>query len=126
MKRNILPLVYCAVVCLGTTRQGLAADNELPSLIVAPFSGDNVNIQYWQPALGEGLSEMLITELGKMNKFQVLETTQLETLKDEIKMGQDGWVEPSEKVEKGGFAAADFMFTAKVTRFGSQNTKVGF
>src|SRR5215467_13316624 len=124
MKRKNLPLVCCAVLWALAGGSALA-DNQLPSLIVAPFSGDKVNIQYWQPALGEGLSEMLITELGKMNKFQVLETTQLETLKDEIKMGQDGWVEPSEKVEKGGFAAADFMFTAKVTRFGQQNTKVG-
>ena len=40
-------------------------------------------------------------------------------------MGQDGWVEQSEKVDKGGFAAADFMFTAKVTRFGSKQTKIG-
>ena len=125
MKRNILRLVGCVVFGVGIGGRALAADNELPSLIVAPFSGDKVAIQYWQPALGEGLCEMLITEIGKMNKFQVLETTQLETLKDEIKMGQDGWVEPSEKVEKGGFAAADFMFTAKVTRFGSKNTKVG-
>jgi hypothetical protein len=39
-------------------------------------------------------------------------------------MGQDGWVEPSEKVDKGGFAAADFMFTAKVTQFGSKESRV--
>jgi curli biogenesis system outer membrane secretion channel CsgG len=75
--------------------------------------------------MGEGLQEMLITELGKINKFQVLETTQLGALKDEIKMGEDGWVEQGEKVEKGGFAAADFMFTAKVTRFGNKETKIG-
>src|ERR1022692_1459151 len=75
--------------------------------------------------LVEGLCEMLITELGKLNKFQVLETTELGALKDEIKMGDDGWVEQSEKVDKGGFAAADFMFTAKVTRFGNKETSVG-
>lgn len=103
----------------------LAAQDELPSLIVAPFSGDLTHIQYWQPALGAGLAEMLITELAKINKFTVLETTQLETLKDEVKMGQDGWVDANEMVEKGGFAAADFMFTAKVTRFGHKEQKVG-
>lgn len=105
--------------------RGLAGDGGLPSLIVAPFSGDKVAIQYWQPALGSGLSEMLITEMAKINKFTVLETTQLETLKDEIKLGEDGWVAPSEKVEKGGFAGADFMFTGKVTQFGSKQSKVG-
>jgi hypothetical protein len=40
-------------------------------------------------------------------------------------MGEEGWVNQAQKVDRGGFAAADFMFTAKVTRFGSQETKVG-
>lgn len=114
-----------SILATGVTRHALAEDSGLPSLIVAPFGGDRTAITYWQPAMGEGLSEMLITELAKLNKFQVLETTQLGTLMDEIKMGEDGWVQQSEKVEKGGFAAADFMFTAKVTRFGNKQTKLG-
>ncbi len=124
MKTNLITLVGCSVM-LAALPVRVAAQDELPSLIVAPFSGDITHIQYWQPALGAGLAEMLITELGKINKFTVLETTQLETLKDEIKMGQDGWVDAAEMVEKGGFAAADFMFTAKVTRFGHKEQKVG-
>jgi curli biogenesis system outer membrane secretion channel CsgG len=125
MKMKLLALICCSVFSAGIAGRGLAQDSGLPSLIVAPFSGNTTTIQYWQPALGEGLSEMLITELAKINKFQVLETTQLEVLKDEIKLGQDGWVEPSEKVEKGGFAGADFMFTAKVTQFGHKESKIG-
>ena len=104
MKKNLIALTCVLVFAAGLAGRALAQDSGLPSLIVAPFSGDVTHIQYWQPAMGEGLSEMLITELGKLNKFQVLETTQLGALKDEIKMGQDGWVEQSEKVEKGGFA----------------------
>lgn len=125
MKKNLLAFVCSSVLALGLAGRALAADAGLPSLIVAPFSGDITHIAYWQPAMGEGLCEMLITELGKLNKFQVLETTQLGALKDEIKMGEDGWVEQAEKVDKGGFAAADFMFTAKVTRFGNKETKLG-
>lgn len=125
MKKNLLAFVCSSILAAGLAGPALAADSGLPALIVAPFSGDITHIAYWQPAMGEGLCEMLITELGKLNKFQVLETTQLGALKDEIKMGEDGWVEQSEKVEKGGFAAADFMFTAKVTRFGNKETKVG-
>jgi curli biogenesis system outer membrane secretion channel CsgG len=68
---------------------------------------------------------MFVTELGKINKFTVLENSQLGELKNEIGMGQDGWVDAAEKVDKGGFAAADFMFTAMVTRFGSKQTKIG-
>ncbi len=124
MKRNVVQFA-CSVILLAGSASLLADDEGLPTLIIAPFSGDTTAISYWQPAMGSGLQEMLITEMGKLNKFQVLETTQLEALKDEIKMGDDGWVEQSEKVDKGGFAAADFMFTAKVTRFGNKETNVG-
>ena len=125
MKKNLLAFLCSSILATGLAGRVLAADAGLPALIVAPFTGDITHIAYWQPAMGEGLCEMLITELGKINKFQVLETTQLGALKDEIKMGEDGWVEQSEKVDKGGFAAADFMFTAKVTRFGNKETKIG-
>jgi curli biogenesis system outer membrane secretion channel CsgG len=125
MKKNFLAFLCSSILAAGLVGGARAADTGLPTLIVAPFSGDITHIAYWQPAMGEGLCEMLITELGKINKFQVLESTQLGALKDEIKMGEDGWVEQGEKVDKGGFAAADFMFTAKVTRFGNKETKVG-
>jgi curli biogenesis system outer membrane secretion channel CsgG len=125
MKRNPLHLACGLILMAVTTTTLLADDDGLPTLIVPPFTGDSTVISGWQPALGAGLSEMLITEVGKLNKFQVLETTQLDALKDEIKMGDDGWVEPSEKVDKGGFAGADFMFNAKVTRFGNKDTQVG-
>jgi curli biogenesis system outer membrane secretion channel CsgG len=92
---------------------------------VAPFTGDTTAIAYWQPAMGAGLGEMLTTELGKANKFQMLEINDLGDLKNEINMGADGWVDQSQKVDKGGFAAADFMFTAKVTRFGNKESKIG-
>ncbi len=125
MKR-IIPAFICAVVFMALGSVRLAAqDNNLPTLFVAPFSGDTVAIQYWQPAMGQGLSEMLTTELGKINKFQMLEISALGDLKNEINMGEDGWVDQAQKVDKGGFAAADFMFTAKVTRFGSKQTRIG-
>lgn len=125
MKKNLFVWLGTTVLLLGNLTRATAEDAELPSLFVAPFSGDVTHIQYWQPALGSGLAEMLITELGKINKFSVLESTQLESLKDEIRLGQDGFVDAAQAVEKGGFAAADFMFTAKVTRFGHKESKIG-
>ena len=95
-----------------------------PTIFVAPLDGDMAQIQGWQPALGEGLAEMLITELGKIGKFDVLESTALNNLKDEIKLGDEGYVGEGEKVEKGGWSGADFMFRGKVTRFGSQTQGV--
>lgn len=120
--RRVLWLV--CTLAVGVSR-GWAAEGGLPSIFVAPFDGDQNAISYWQPALGAGLAEMLITDLGKLNKFQVLESTALENLKDEIKLGEDGFVAKDEKVAKGGWAGADFMFRAKVTRFGSKSQGIG-
>jgi curli biogenesis system outer membrane secretion channel CsgG len=124
MKTKLFKLAGCSLLAVHLGGHLSAQETGLPTLIVAPFSGDATHIQYWQPALGHGLAEMLITELGKLGKFDVLETTQLDVLKDEIGLGEDGWVEQSEKVDKGGFSAADFMFTAKVTRFGAKESKL--
>jgi curli biogenesis system outer membrane secretion channel CsgG len=97
-----------------------AQENSRPTIFVAPLDGDKTQVADWQPALGDGLAEMLTTELAKLDKFQILESTALEHLKNEIKLGEEGYVAKDEKVEKGGFAGADFMFRGKVTRFGAK------
>jgi curli biogenesis system outer membrane secretion channel CsgG len=107
-----------SVLAVGLVAATVMAEDK-PSLFVAPLDGDISQIQGWQPALGEGLAEMLITELTKLNKFQVLESTALPELIGEIALGQAGYVGKEERVEKGQFAGADFMFRGKVTRFGS-------
>jgi curli biogenesis system outer membrane secretion channel CsgG len=119
MKHLLLALIFCS--CLFSAR---SEDSSLPTIFVAPLDGDTFAVVGWQPALGQGLAEMLITELTKINKFQVLESTALEHLKGEIKLGEDGFVGQDEKVEKGGFAGADFMFRGKVTRFGAKSQGV--
>lgn len=120
------PFLLVGTSLLIATLGGVARaeDPGLPALIVAPFQGSTTVISYWQPAVGEGLAEMLVTELGKINKFTMLENSQLGVLKDEIHLGADGFVAADEKVEKGGWAGADFMFTAKVTQFGNKESKV--
>jgi curli biogenesis system outer membrane secretion channel CsgG len=115
MNRIAATLAIAAGVLAAWAQEGGA-----PTLFVAPMSGDQNAIEYWQPAMGEGLAEMLITELTKTGKFQVLESTGLDDLKDEITMGEEGWVADEEKVQKGGWAGADFMFRGKVTRFGNK------
>lgn len=111
------------MACVLFTAQ--AADKELPTLFVAPLDGDTSAIMAWQPALGEGLAEMLITEITRIGKFQVLESTALKELADEIKLGDAGYVNEEERVQKGGWAGADFMLRGKVTRFGAKEQGVG-
>jgi len=102
----------------------LAADREpeghLPTLYVAPvvaaMSDPNM---LWQPAIGSGLTEMLITDLVGLEKFEILESTGLDDLMGEIDWATRGWVAAVEGVAKGQWAGTDFMLFAKVLRFGS-------
>jgi curli biogenesis system outer membrane secretion channel CsgG len=121
-------LKYCkGLFVVGTCLALLSAraeDKAQPTIFVAPLDGDVSQIMAWQPALGEGLAEMLITELSRLGKFQILESTSLKDLANEIKLGEAGYVSDAEKVDKGGWAGADFMFKGKVTRFGSKQQGV--
>jgi curli biogenesis system outer membrane secretion channel CsgG len=130
MKRHIqvglfltLFAVFPALTALGQ-QPAAPAQASQPTLFVAPLDGDINAILAWQPALGEGLAEMLITELNRIGKFQILESTALKELASEIELGKEGYVNEQERVEKGGWAGADFMFRGKVTRFGSNQKGV--
>lgn len=114
------------LVCFGLSASADdKAGKTLPTLFVAPLEGDTSQVMGWQPALGEGLAEMLITELTQLGKFQILESTALKDLAEEIKLGESGFVNEQERVEKGGWSGADFMFRGKVTRFGSNQKGIG-
>jgi curli biogenesis system outer membrane secretion channel CsgG len=89
-----------SIFTFGALVSGLCQSTNLPTIFVAPLEADTSEIRFWQPALGSGLAEMFITEIGKLKKFDVLESTALENLKDEIKLGDDGFVGKDEKVEK--------------------------
>jgi len=120
MKTILSLLVGMLVVALAR-----AEEAGRPTVFVAPLDGDMTQILGWQPALGEGLAEMLITELTRVGKFEVLESTALKELVDEIQLGEAGFVNEKEKVDKGGFAGADFMLRGKVTRFGAKSERIG-
>lgn len=102
------------------------AESRVPTLFVAPIQGTaGKEVAFWQPAIGEGLAEMLITELTRLKKFHVLESTGSVDLKKEIALGEEGWVALDENVNKGEWRGADFMFRARITRFGESGNKYG-
>jgi curli biogenesis system outer membrane secretion channel CsgG len=79
----------------------------------------------WQPAMGEGLAEMLITELTKLPNLKVLESVALDDLRTERALGESGEVSQAESVKKGQWKGADYTFKTKVTRFGSKESTYG-
>jgi curli biogenesis system outer membrane secretion channel CsgG len=103
--------------------QGQAADNKVPTISVAKTEASGV--ASWQPAMGEGLAQMIITEMANLSNFKVLESVALEDLRAERALGENGEVSQAESVKKGQWKGADYTFKSTVTRFGSKEQNFG-
>jgi len=106
-----------------TPFQGQAADNKVPTISVAKTEGSGV--ASWQPAMGEGLAQMIITEMANLPNFKVLESVALDDLRTERALGESGEVAQNESVKKGQWKGADYTFKSTVTRFGSKEQDFG-
>lgn len=120
-----------------------------PVIVIDALGGNKAEVPGWQPALGQGISEMLIEALERSDsKFQVLETTEATSLQNEPKSGAsnaDGKTKPdpggsagskkaaegdttgSAKPDTAAPADSDFMFCGDVTQFATQTngSKIG-
>jgi len=116
---SILPVVGIAAFALTAA----AADKKAPTISVAPSKAQNV--AYWQPTMGEGLAEMLVTEFNNLPNFKVLESLALDDLRAERELGEKGEISEAESVKKGQWKGADYTFKSVVTRFGAKENTYG-
>src|SRR5262245_58758578 len=118
----VRPLV--AAFAFGAALQlASAADKQPPTIVVAKTEAQGIG--YWQPAMGEGLAQMMITELNKLDNMKVLESVALDDLRTERNLGESGEVAAGEAVKKGQWKGADYTFKSVVTRFGSKEANYG-
>ena len=123
--RNMKNLLCCSLIAAvsAAASQTFAADKTAPTVSVAPTK--NKGIAYWQPAMGEGLGQMLVTKLSALSNIKVIESLALEDLRSERRLGESGEVSEGESVKKGGWKGADYTFVTEVTRFGSKENTYG-
>ncbi len=77
-------------------------------------------------AIGDGLRDMLISALFKTNRFVVLGgREELEEIKEEIDLGQSGYVRPEQAPEAGGWESADIIILGSVTAFEPRAEGIG-
>jgi curli biogenesis system outer membrane secretion channel CsgG len=115
--------VLPALAIAGFALNGVAADKKVPTISVAPSKAQEV--AYWQPTMGEGLAQMLVTEFNNLPNFKVLESLALDDLRAERKLGENGEVSEEESVKKGQWKGADYTFKSVVTRFGGKEKNFG-
>jgi hypothetical protein len=76
-----------------------AADKQPPTIVVAKTEAQGIG--YWQPAMGDGLAQMMITELNKLDNMKVLESVALDDLRTERNLGESGEVSRGRGREEG-------------------------
>jgi curli biogenesis system outer membrane secretion channel CsgG len=122
MKKSVCLGITLVLTCaLGSISAQVA---EKPTMSVAKTQATGVT--KWQPSMGDGLAQMFITELTKLNNFKVLESVALDDVRVEQGLGKNGEVADSESVKTGNWKGADYTFKSTVTRFGSTSSRSGF
>src|ERR1043166_700307 len=119
MKINYIATLMSAITLTATSL--LASDRPTISVAKTEASG----IEYWQPAMGQELATMMITELTRLTNFKVLESVALDDLREERSLGQAGEVVASERIKKGQWKGADYTFKTTITRFGGKENTYG-
>src|SRR6266403_1404768 len=117
------PALFLFLITLAASQSHAAEVKVAPTISVAKTEATGV--AYWQPAMGEGLAQMMITELGNLPNFKVLESVALDDLRAERALGDSGEVSQAESVKKGQWKGADYTFKTVVTRFGAKENSFG-
>src|ERR1051325_2101497 len=115
--------IFSAVGIGGLVLNINAADKQIPTLSIAPTKAQDV--AYWQPSMGDGLAQMMVTELNNLPNFKVLESLALDDLRSERELGEKGEAAANEAVQKGQWKGADYTFKTVVTRFGAKDKSYG-
>jgi curli biogenesis system outer membrane secretion channel CsgG len=124
MKNRIsLSGILSVIGFAGLALNAVAADKKIPTISVAPTKAQDV--AYWQPTMGDGLAQMLVTEFNNLPNFKVLESLALDDLRAERELGEKGEVAADESVKKGQWKGADYTFKSVVTRFGAKENSYG-
>jgi curli biogenesis system outer membrane secretion channel CsgG len=121
--RTSFSYILSATAVAGFALNAAAADKKIPTISVAPSKAQDV--AYWQPTMGEGLAQMLVTEFNNLPNFKVLESLALDDLRAERHLGESGEVSEAESVKKGQWKGADYTFKTVVTRFGAKENSYG-
>lgn len=117
MKRTNSVFFILAVVLFSS-----AASAQLKKR-VAVFNFENKSTQGWHwwsgGSPGDGMADMLTTELVKSGKYIVIERQEITKILEEQNLGQSGRVTPQSAAEVGKLLGVELAIVGAVTEFGA-------
>ena len=105
-------VAFGTAITLSTTAEALAQDR--PRVAVLSFEN---RTDWWGRQLGASAASQLTVGLVNSGAFAVLERQQVESVYEELYMGQSGAVTPEQAVELGKLLGAEYLITGELTGF---------
>lgn len=133
MLRKFLVVILLALSLIGSNAMvSFAQTTDGPKGAkkrVAVFSFEDKTDHAWhwwtgQP-VGEGMADMLITELVKSGKYRVIERQQIEAIMKEQQLGQSGAVTAQTAAQVGQLLGVEIAIFGAVTEFGYKKSEGG-
>jgi curli biogenesis system outer membrane secretion channel CsgG len=115
-KRFRIPAVFVVLFYLGFVA---SAEEAKPKVAVKTFANP---ANFSRSTIGDGLTDMLTTELENTGKFNVLERSQIDELTKEIDFGSSGYGSKQTFAQKGNLLGAQYLLMGKVTNFSYAET----
>jgi curli biogenesis system outer membrane secretion channel CsgG len=126
MKRKWNWVLFLIAICLLVNSFNLLAQTK-KRVAVFDFEDKTDHRWHWwtgQPG-GEGMADMLTTELVKSGKYQVIERQTIEQIMKEQQLGQTGMVTPQSAAQVGQLLGVELAVIGSVTEFGYKKSDVG-
>lgn len=129
--KNKLNFIFLAIVILAMINASLGlaqTEDRLKRMKkrVAVFDFEDKTEHRWrwwtgQP-VGEGMADMLVTELVKSGNYKVIERQEIESIMKEQQLGQTGMVTPESAAKVGQLLGVEIAIIGSVTEFGHKKS----
>lgn len=129
MKRTYLSKLLLLLLLGLLTTQAFAQDKQGKKKRIAVFTFDDKsqsNYGWWgNKTVGNGVADMIITELVKSGKYRVLERSELDQLLREQDLGASGIVTPETAAQMGKVLGVEIAVFGAVTEYGFKKENTG-
>ena len=102
-KSNSSSVAAWAFFLLTAVAGSALAASATPSLAILNFTNQNLDEPEWQ-WLSKGLADMLVTDLSRANKFQLVDRDTIQEYLDEIGLPETGVIDEQTALKLGQFA----------------------
>ncbi|MFA5857523.1 MAG: CsgG/HfaB family protein [Elusimicrobiota bacterium] len=121
--KKFIALFTCTVLLatLGTT--AFTAGSK-PRMAVMPLSEGSIDHWWGNWNVGQGVSDMLVTDLVKSGKFSMIEREQLQKVMAEQQLGVSGAVNENTAAQLGKILGVDYIIVGRITQFAVESNDI--